>query len=96
MLDANKMIRAGVRVKVKFGPLVPNLHTKPGKTTRRICSEGKVIVLCALNAKRWLIKRDQDGKAVEARTCILTIIEAAIGVLVDEFCNNVSKINMIN
>ena len=94
-LVANKRIRAGVYVKENFGPLVPNPHAKSGKNTRRIFSEGTGIVLCAGNTKRWLIKRDQDGKAVEACTFILKIIETATSVLVDELCDNVSKINMI-
>ena len=96
LLDANKRIRAGVHVKGKFGPLVPNPHAKLGKNTRIIRSEGTYIVLHAVNAKKWLVKRDQDGKAVEARTCILKIIDAATDVPVDELRDNVSKINMIN
>ena len=95
LLDANKKIRDGVHMKGKFGPLVPNPHAKPGKNKRRICLEGTGIVLCAVNAKRWLVKRDQDGKSVEACTCILKIIYAATDVPVDELCKNVSKINMI-
>ena len=51
LLDVNKKIRAGVRVKGKFGPLVPKLNAKPSKNTRRICSEGTGIVLCRVEAK---------------------------------------------
>ena len=84
LLDSNKRIKAGVCVKGKFGPLVPNMHAKHGKNTCRLCSEGTGIVLCAVNAKRWPIKRDQNSKAVEACICILKIIDATTGVTVDE------------
>ena len=91
-MSKGKKIKAGICVEGKFGPLVANPEAEPGKKSRRIRSNATGTVLEAIDAKKWLVKRDQDLEVIGVRTCIMRIIDNAVGVPTDEVENEVSNI----
>ena len=78
----------------KFGPLVANLKAAPGKKTCRIRSDATGVVVRAVDAKKWLVKRDQDDECVNARSCILTVIDTMTGIPVNDITKEVSLYKM--
>ena len=93
-VSKGKKIKAGIRVEGKFGPLVANPEAEPGKKSRRILSNATGTVLEAIDAKKWLVKRDQDLEVISVCTCIIRIIYNAVGVPTDEVENEVSNITL--
>ena len=82
--SSKKMIEAGQRVQGKFGPLIPNPEATLGKKSRRVRSNATGTVIRAVGGKKWLVKRDQDSKLIGVRTCMMKIINHAVGVPTDE------------
>ena len=58
-------VSPGLRVRGKFGPLIPNPNATPGRASRRVCDIATGVVITAVDVKTWKVKRDQDDKVVD-------------------------------
>ena len=84
-------IKIGCRVFGKFGPLIPNPNSKPGKKSRRVRSEASGTVVSANAYKYWNVLSDVDGAVHKVSCGCIRIVDSRVGVPLDE--NNTNDVS---
>ena len=83
-------IKPGTLVVSKFGMLIVNPKADPGKKSYRIWSHTTGVVVRAVEAKKWIVKRDQDDECVDAHLYMLRVIDKVTGISVNKVTKEVS------